>query len=151
MSTLTTFEGFDITSANAVSVLTVLELFPAGIPLEQYGTDQAVSTDGLDVAETRMGVDGHMVAGYTPNIKVVTITLEASSPSFTALAMVYAAMENFRRVYAVTLVSTVPSIGKVFTWSNGCLKNCTPFPSQKKVLDPTTWIFHFGKYTSAGI
>ena len=141
-----TFAGFDITSANSVSILTVEELFPSGITLEQFGTDQAVNMDSLDIAETRMGVDGFMVAGYTPNIKVVSISLEASSPSFDALAQVYEAMETFRRIYSVKLVSTVPSIGKVFTWSNGVLKTVTPFPSQKKVLDPTSLTFNFGKY-----
>ena len=73
--------NFDITSANAEAILTVEQIFPAGIQLQMFGTDQAVNMDAIDITETRKGVDGKMVAGYTPVIYPVTITLEAASPS----------------------------------------------------------------------
>ena len=49
----------DITSANATAVLTVDKLYPAGIELEMFGTDQAISQESLEIAQTRM------VAGCT--------------------------------------------------------------------------------------
>lgn len=136
-------EGFDITSANAVAVLSVDQLFPSGIELQQFATDQAVGQDSVDITETRMGVDGRMVAGFTPVIYPVTITLEASSPSAKSLGTVWRGMKTIRGIYECTLVVTVPSIGKVYTWSRGVMKSGVPFPSMKKVLDPTTWVFHF--------
>lgn len=140
----------DITSANATLVLTVDGLFPAGIRLEQFATDQSYSMDELTIAEDRMGVDGNLVAGWVPSIKSVTIMLEASSPSYRALANFYRACEQKRGFYRCSLVASVPSIEKTFIWSQGVLKSGTPVPAGKKVLDPTTWKFDFGKLEVQG-
>lgn len=133
----------DITSANATLVLTVDRLFPAGIRLEQFATDQSYSQDELTIAEDRMGVDGYLVAGWVPSIKTVTIMLEASSPSYASLAQLYRACEQKRGFYQCGLVAAIPSIGKTIVWSAGVLKSGTPVPAGKKVLDPTTWKFDF--------
>lgn len=143
--------GLDITSANAEAILTVEQIFPSGIVLQQFGTDQALNMDAIDIAETRKGVDGKLVAGFMPVIYPVSITLEASSPSLQSLATVWQAMSANRRVYACTLVCTVPSIKAVFTWSTGVLKNGAPFPSMQKVLAPTTWQFDFQDFERSGI
>lgn len=135
--------NLDITSANASAVLIVEGLFPSGIELQMFGTDQAISMEAIDVAETRKGVDGKLVAGYVPAIYPVTVTLEAASPSHSNLATVWEAMAANRRVYACTLVCTVPSINTVFTWSTGVMKNGAPFPALEKVLGATTWAFDF--------
>lgn len=140
----------DITSANATLVLTVDSLFPAGITLEQFATDQSFSMDELTIAEDRMGVDGNLVAGWVPSIKAVTIMLEASSPSYIALAQYYRANEQKRGFYRCELVASVPSIARTFIWSQGLLKSGTPVPAGKKVLDPTTWKFDFGKLNIVG-
>ncbi|MDE7065605.1 MAG: hypothetical protein K2O70_09090 [Desulfovibrionaceae bacterium] len=137
----------DITSANATVILTVEGLFPAGIRLEQFATDQSYSQDELTIAEDRMGVDGQLVAGWVPSIKTVTVMLEASSPSYAALAQLYRACEQKRGFYTCHMVASVPSIGKTFSWSNGVLKSGTPVPAGKKVLDPTTWKFDFADLT----
>lgn len=143
--------NLDITSANATAILTVESIFPAGIDLQMFGTDQALSMEAIDVTETRKGVDGKLVAGYVPVIYPVTITLEASSPSARNLGTVWQAMAINRRVYACNLVCTVPSIRAVFTWTVGVMKNGTPFPSMQKVLAPTTWTFEFQDFVRAQI
>jgi hypothetical protein len=137
------FADFNITSANASAVLTVKELFPAGIDLQMFGADSAINLDSADITETRMGVDGKMVAGYTPVIFPLTITLEAASPSFASLSQVWTAMRTNKTIYDCTLVAIVPSLKKAFTWSTGVLKSGVPFPGLQKVLAPTTWVFHF--------
>lgn len=137
----------DITSANATVILQVKTLFPAGFELEQFSTDQSYSQGEITVAEDRMGVDGQLVAGWIPNIKTVTISLEASSPSYTYMATLYRACEKKRGFYTCTLIATVPSIGKTFTWTDGVLKSGTPVPAGKKVLDPTAWAFDFATLT----
>ena len=137
----------DITSANATAILTVDDLFPAGITLEQFSTDQSYSQDALTIAEDRMGVDGQLVAGWVPSIKSVTIMLEASSPSYESLMQLYRSSEQSRGMYECTLTVNLPSIEKTFTWSGGILKSGTPVPAGKKVLDPTTWQFDFSDLT----
>ena len=137
--------NMDITSANAEAVLSADEIFPNGITLQQFSTDQSFASESQQLAETRMGVDGFLAAGQTPNIKVVTISLEASSPSYESLRNLAMAMETNHKVYRCTLVVRIPSIGMVYTWSIGVLQNATLVPGGKKVLDPTQWTFHFQK------
>lgn len=141
----------DITSANATLILTVDDLFPQGIPLYMFATDQSYNQSEVTVAETRMGVDGNMVAGFTPSIKEVNIMLEAASPSYASLATLYRALEQKRGIYQCTLIATVPAIAKVFTWTAGVLVKGTPVPPGKKVLDPTSWTFHFARLTIVGV
>lgn len=141
----------DITSANAELILTVADIFPAGIVLEMFGTDQSFNMDAIDIAETRMGVDGKLVAGYVPVVKPVTITLEASSPSRFSLSTLWEAMETNRKVYVCGLVVSLPSVGERITWSNGVLKNGQVVPSGQKTLGPTTWSFDFEKLERARI
>lgn len=137
----------NITSANSVAIMTVEELYPNGFQLQQFASDSAISQGDMTVAETRMGVDGYMVAGFTPNIKSLTTAFEASSPSIEYINNILQAMEQNRRVYRITLVVTVPSIDKTFTYSGGVLKSGKLLPDIKKVLDPITYGWDFEKVT----
>lgn len=137
--------NMDITSANAVAVLSADEIFPNGITLQQFSTDQSFAPESQQLAETRMGVDGFLVAGQTPSIKVVTISLEASSPAYESLCNLAMAMETNHKIYRCTLVIRMTSIERVYTWSVGVLHDTTWVPGAKKVLDPTQWTFHFQK------
>ena len=88
----------NITSANAVLVLGVEELYPVGVQLTNFATDQMLSSDDMEIAQARMGVDGGLAAGYVPNPFSLTITLEASSPSsltvMQSLLMAYEDQQN---------------------------------------------------------
>jgi hypothetical protein len=145
------FQNYDVTSANAELILTVAELFPAGIQLQMFGTDQIYNADAVDMAETRMGADGYMVAGYTPNIQAVTITLEASSPSRFQLAILAEAMVTNKRPYLCNLIATLPAVNSRFVWSKGVLQNTARALSAARTLQPTTWLFHFERFESAGL
>ena len=133
----------DITSANAEIILKCDELFPNGIKLEKFSTDAAAVADSVDSTETRMGVDGHMAAGVTPNITPLTITLEANSPSNDVLETIKDAYKNNKRLYAINITIKIPSRNKTWNYINGVLKSGTTMPGLNKVLSPTTWVFHF--------
>lgn len=135
----------NITSANASLVLTVDTVIPAGVALTQFSTDQSFNQNEITIAEDRMGVDGNLAAGWVPSIKTVVINLEASSPSYEIMAMLLRTMEANRTIYECTLVATVPSIRKIYTWSKGVLKTATAVVNAKKTLDPTSWTFDFAK------
>lgn len=143
--------SLDITSANAETVLTVESLAPAGIVFQGYSTDAGIALDNLDVVETRMGVDGKMAAGFTPNIFAINATFEANSPSIEALSQVWSAMTKNRRIYECTLVVTVPSVGRVYTFIRGVLKSGVPFANINRVLAPLTYGFHFESMTPTSI
>ena len=132
--------SMDITSANARVVLSC-DLFNA--QLQQFSTDTSFEGEDDTVAETRMGVDGKMVAGQVPNIKAVTLHLEASSPSYQYLTLLKQSMEKNRKIYECQMVISIPSIGRRITYSKGVLVSAKDLPDGKKVLDPTTWTFNF--------
>lgn len=132
--------SMDITSANSVVTLQC-SLF--SVELKQFSADTAYEGEDDQVAETRIGVDGKMVAGQVPNIKVVNIHLEASSPSLQYLQLLKRAMEVNRTVYPVNMVISQPSIGKRITYSTGVLQSAKDLADGKKVLEPTQWTFHF--------
>lgn len=136
-------QNLDITAANASAVMTVEDLYPNGIQLQNFSTDAAIVADSMQIAETRMGVDGRMAAGVTPNIYPVTITLEANSPTAFAFANIYEAMSSNKKPYVCNLTVRLPSIGKSYQFSNGVLQTANPLPAVNKVLAPTTWVFHF--------
>ena len=135
----------NITSANATAYMVVKDLYPTGFALNNFSTDQAVDQSEDTIAETRMGVDGYMAAGYVPSIKAVTIKFEASSPSVQYLNNLYLASQKNRRTYEVTLVVKVPSVNKTYTYSGGVLKTGKLLPGLKKVLDPVSYGFDFEK------
>lgn len=132
--------SMDITSANSVVTLQC-SLF--SVRLQQFSADTAYEGEDDQVAETRIGVDGKMVAGQVPNIKVVNLHLEASSPSLQYLQLLKRAMEVNRTIYPVNMVISQPSIGKRITYSTGVLKSAKDLAGGKKVLEPTQWTFHF--------
>lgn len=139
----------NITSANATAYMVVKDLYPAGFPLNNFSTDQAIDEAEDTIAETRMGVDGYMAAGYTPSIKNVTIQFEAASPSVAFLNNLYLASQKNRRTYEVTLVITVPAVKKTFTYTGGVLKTAKALPALKKTLDPVSYGFDFERKTIA--
>jgi hypothetical protein len=139
----------DITSANATVGMSVGGLF--SINLENFSADSSFTTDTIQVAETRMGVDGHMAAGFTPNIKTLTINLEAGSPSTEFMILLNQAQETNRRPYEVNMVVSIPSIGKRYTFSNGVLQSYKGLPDGNKVLGPTQWVFHFEDMSVEGL
>lgn len=144
---MTRFSGHNITSANSKAVMTIEDLFPTGFNLEQYSADTAISQSEETLSETRMGVDGQMVAGFTPAIKNVTIQLEASSPSKVYLETLVQSMQNNQDVYKVNLTINIPSINKTFYYTGGVLKTGKELPDLKKVLDPVSYTFDFEKIT----
>ena len=129
----------DITSANATVAVSVGGLF--SVNLENFSADSSFTTDTVQAAETRMGVDGHLAAGYTPAIKTVTINLEAGSPS----------TEYMQLLRQVQVVISIPSIGKRYTFSEGVLQSFKGLPDGQNVLSPTQWVFHFETMSAEGL
>ncbi len=133
----------NITAANAVVIMKVEKLFPQGVRLEQFSTDAVVTQGDETFAETRMGVDGQMVAGYIDQIKTLTVTLEPSSPSIVAMDTLIKAIRSNRTVYPVTFVITLPAVGKVLTYSNGVLKTGKLLADVQQTLAPIQYTFDF--------
>lgn len=133
----------DITSANLAAYMTVNDLFPAGFQLEQFSTSNAIAQGDDTKAETRMSVDGQMVAGYTPTIKTVTIVLEPSSPSIAYMDTWQKAEAANKRKYWCNLTVTYPSTGMIRNFKNGVMKTGKLTPDAQATLQPITYTFDF--------
>ena len=143
--------AFDITSANATLILTVENLYPAGVKIEGFSTDNSFAMDDDTIAETHMGVDGKMTAGFTPSEKSITITLDAGSPSYEVLCNIYNTSKTNMTVLETSMQITAPALGKECSLKNGVMISGHPVPSGEKVLGNTAWTFHFGKFESSSI
>lgn len=125
-----------ITSANSVFTISVPGLFPAPVQLQGYSADRAWNTDNVEMAETQMGVDGRMTAGYTPNPVKQTISLQADSPSKEVFNAIARATKAARDIYYISGNITLPSTGESFVCSRGVLQSRKPLPDAGKVLQP---------------
>ena len=139
----------DITSANATVAVSVGGLF--SVNLENFSADSSFTSDTVQAAETRMGVDGHMAAGFTPAIKTITINLEAGSPSTEYMQLLRQVQEVNMKPYKVNMVISIPSIGKRYTFSEGVLQSYKDLPDGQNVLSPTQWVFHFEGMSAEGL
>lgn len=132
-----------ITSANSVFTLVIPGLFPAPVQLQGYATDKSFATEAIDFAETMIGVDGKMSAGYVPNITPQTITLQADSVSKDIFAALIAATKTAREVFFLNATLVLQSTGESFTMARGVLKNAKQIADGGKVLQPQDYVIHW--------
>lgn len=141
----------NITSANSVLALGVIGLFPVPQQLQGFSADDSYSVDAVDITESMIGVDGHKSAGYIPQIKVMNVTLQADSASNTFFEAIYAAQEAAKNIYILTGIATQSSVGRIYTFTNGTLKNYTPLADGKKVLQPRKFTIEWESIIGANI
>lgn len=132
-----------ITSTNSTYILAIAGVFPIGQKVEGFSADAAFAQDAVDMAETVMGVDGYMSAGYTPYITPQTITLMPNSPSFVIFNAWIMAQKTAREVFSANATILIPSIGKKYALTNGVLVNAKLIPDVKKVLQPVEYKLHW--------
>lgn len=135
----------NITAADATILCVVEDLYPAGFRFEQFSADVAGAFNDEQIAETRMGVDCQMVAGYVDQIKQLTITLEPSSPSIEYMEKLMEAERNGLKKYWITVTVNIPALQKTRTFWNGVLRQGRRIPDINKVLSPVTYVMDFEK------
>lgn len=128
-----------ITSANSVFTLIIPSLYPVPQVLKGYATDDAFTVDTVDVAETMMGVDGKMSAGFTPFVIPMAIALQADSPSIAVFDFWLGAMKVAKEVYPANGTILLPGTGRSYTLTNGILTKVKLLPDAKKVLQPVQY------------
>lgn len=135
--------NYDVTSADVAAVMTIEDLYPSGFVLENFGSDQAIVSEPVQEVETRMGVDGKMVAGYTPAPVQVQVTFEPVSPSVPYLRTLAQSQRSQKRPFRIGLSVRVRSTNKKHTFINGVLTNSPPMSSVGKTMQPMTFTFTF--------
>lgn len=144
-------QSIDITSANAQCVMTVEEIYSGGFTVEMFTEGSGVQVAQQQLAETRFGVDGQMVAGYTPAAAEVTFVLEAASPTARNFSTLRNATKTNQRIYRCNLVVTLPSIRKTYNFSGGAMIENTPMPELATILGANTYLFRFANVDETDI
>ncbi|WP_048996431.1 phage tail fiber protein [Burkholderia multivorans] len=125
-----------ITSANAVFMLAVTDLFPVPQQLQGFAADDIFDTEALTPAEVVMGVDGKLSAGYTPVPTKQNISLQADSDSNLIFEAWHLAQQTAKEVYFASAIVRLPSVSKSYVLTNGVLTSYMPIPDAKKILQP---------------
>jgi len=125
-----------ITSANAVYTLSISDLFTSPTPLQGFSADDIFTTSPLASAETIMGLDGYLSAGFVFVPVVQQISLQADSDSNTIFDQWWQASQLAKDIYAASGVVLLPGINFQWTLTKGYLTSYPPIPDAAKTLRP---------------
>ena len=129
-----------LTAANSVIFIAVTGLLTVPQQLQGFDVDDVVSTDPVSNAETRMGVDGKLSAGWVPMERKQTFSLQADSASNDLFDTWWSAEQAFREKFRAVGTIQLPSIGKTYAMINGVLGQYAPIPGVKKILQARQWV-----------
>lgn len=132
-----------ISAINSSFVLGVTGLIATPQPLVGYDVDDAFALEPIDVAETKVGVDGLLSAGLVVEPYPMEIVLQADSPSVALFEAWYANMlANLDVLFAFGTIRHT-SLGRSYALINGVLKSYSPASSAKRVLQPRRFTIHW--------
>lgn len=138
-----------LTAANSVFALTIPGLYPVAQPLVGYSTDDAFTADDISPSEVQMGVDGKLSGGYTPQPVVMTIMLQADSPSCALFDDWYGAQQTANELYLAGGVAVLTATGDKYDLTKGFLTSYSVMPGVKKQLQPRKFVVTWEKSTKA--
>lgn len=141
----------NITSANAVIMLSIPEVFSAPQQIQGFSAENVFSTDQLVIAETQMGVDGQFAAGFVFVPIPQRFSLMASSPSVSIFDAWYNAMQTALSIIRATAVIQLPAIDRKWTMLDGVLTGYPLLPDAGRVLAPRQFTITWGRAQPAPV
>lgn len=125
-----------ITSANAILMLGVNNVFSSPRQIQGFATDDAFETEVQELGETQMGVDGQLSGGFVFSPVSMGISLMADSPSIDFFDAWAAAERVIKDKYTAFGTIYLQGIGKKYAMTKGFLISAPVLPDAKKVLQP---------------
>src|ERR1700692_2768327 len=101
----------NITAANAVYILSIPNVLLAPTQLQGFAADDIFDTEPLEAAETLMGVDGILSAGFVFVRVPQSITLQADSASNVVFDAWWTQEQANKTKYAASGQIRLPAIG----------------------------------------
>jgi hypothetical protein len=129
----------DTTSADAQLILTADGLY-AAVAIEGFMPDAMWSSDAIDTADTGVGADGLMYAGWVPALVPYTISLQAGSPSHDIFEGIDQYETSYRTKVSLSMSLWLPSAQRVYTFRDGVLKNLKKLPDGGKILQGRSYV-----------
>jgi hypothetical protein len=140
-----------LTAANSIITLAIAGLYDAPRQLQGFSADNVFDTDAVTNAETMMGVDGKLSAGFVFNPIVQNVTLQADSASNDVFERWYQAEQTIREKYIATGIVILPSIGKKYTMIRGFLTSYPPTPSMARIAQPRRYTMTWESFQVAPV
>lgn len=141
----------DITSANAVCVLTIEGGVANAIPVDSFSTDQAINSETMEIAETRLTLDGELLGGYVPSMVPVTLTLEPTSDAYRLIELGFQAARASQKAMRCSLLFMLPAIKKAVRYEDGILQSLTMIPPVGRTLQTRQVRFVFSSENIKGV
>lgn len=138
-----------ITSANSILLISIAGLYDIPQQLQGFAADDVFDTEAIEPAETMMGVDGRLSAGWVPTPIKQNISLQADSDSIRIFENWVTAQKTAREVYEATGQVQLPSVRRKYAMVRGFLTSIPPTPAAKKVLQPRRFQITWESITSA--
>lgn len=132
-----------LTSANSVFAIQIAGLYPIPQNMQGYSTDDMFSMADVNTAETQMGVDGRLSAGYVPVAREFEFTLQADSESNDIMDNLIAAEDAAREKYVINATIYLPGIGGKYALTRGFLASHTPMAKAGKTLGARKFTVQF--------
>lgn len=126
----------DITSANAVILLTAPGVFNTPQRLQMFAADNIYEMGAIEAGEFSMGVDGYLSAGKTFVMKEQGYTFQPDSASIAVFNQIFRFEETNITKVPLQGITILKSIGLQFVSPKGFLKTYTPMPTAGKILQP---------------
>ncbi len=128
-----------ITSADGTFILSSADIALAATEIGGWAADAAWAFDNVNMAETILGVDGKLSAGWVPRAYQMTVTIMPDSDAIEVFNAFQLACDASKTVYRLNGVLTLPGLGRSFMMTRGVLQNYTPVPTGQKVLQAQTF------------
>lgn len=126
----------NITAANSVYTLNIPNVTLSPTQLQGFAADEIFDTDPLEAAETLMGVDGILSAGFVFVPVNQAISLQADSVSSQVFDAWYAQEFANKTKYPATGQIVLPAIGIKWVLSQGFLMTYPVIPNAGRTLRP---------------
>ena len=125
-----------LTAANAIIMIGVQGLFDTPRRLQGFAADNVTTIDPVSNAETSMGIDGRLSAGFIHNPIQQAITLQADSESVDMFEFWNASQRQRREAYVCFGSILLRATGKRYVMTRGFLTTASLMPAINKTLQP---------------
>ena len=140
-----------LTSSNSVLMIGIANLYNVPVQIQGYATDDAFTTEEVDTAETMMGVDGKLSAGFTPYPVTLDINLQADSASNLFFDAWIAAEAVAREKYIANATILLPGTSFLYAFTRGFMTKASVMPANKKILQPRKFTIVFQNISRAPV
>lgn len=123
-----------ITSANAILQISVQSIFPNGVQIQRFATDDVYSSGRIRKNVTKMGVDGFQSAGKIWVSKPITYHLQSDSPSCKFFDAWSQAEDQLDDTLTASGLIILPGVATKWTLSQGALGEIDPIPGAGQTL-----------------